>query len=95
MTDLTALGLPADLPEIAAPTFMGGYDDVSADLSQQQKAAIIVRVLLSDGRTMSLSQLTPEIQVSLTREIGAIRQIVNGGAILGHGSGGIVLSRAA
>ena len=75
MTDLTALGLPADLPEIAAPTFMGGYDDVSADLSQQQKAAIIVRVLLSDGRTMSLSQLTPEIQVSLTREIGAIRQI--------------------
>ena len=75
MTDLTALGLPADLPEIAAPTFMGGYDGVSADLSQQQKAAIIVRVLLSDGRTMSLSQLTPEIQVSLTREIGAIRQI--------------------
>ena len=58
MTDLTALGLPADLPEIAAPTFMGGLDDgVSADLSQQQKAAIIVRVLLSDGRTMSLSQL--------------------------------------
>ena len=75
MTDLTAFGLPADLPDLAAPDFLGGGMSDSPALTRRQKAAIIVRVLLSDGSTLSLSELPPEMQVALTREIGALRQV--------------------
>ena len=76
MTDLSAFGIPDDLPDIAAPNLLGGGPVGSTDgLTQRQKAAIIVRVLLSDGRTLALSELSPDLQIRLTREIGSIRQI--------------------
>jgi flagellar motor switch protein FliG len=80
MTDLTAFGLPADLPDISAPDFLGGGNamDATPSLTRRQKAAIIVRILLSDGRTLSLGELPPQMQVELTREIGALRQVGQG-----------------
>jgi len=77
MTDLTAFGLPADLPDIAAPSFLGAGRRSTDDpaLTRRQKAAIIVRVLLSEGGTLGLSDLPQEMQVALTREIGALRQV--------------------
>ena len=62
---------------IAAETGAGGkalLDDPA--LTRRQKAAIIVRVLLSEGGTLGLSDLPQEMQVALTREIGARNNFV-------------------
>ncbi|MEM8631062.1 MAG: FliG C-terminal domain-containing protein [Pseudomonadota bacterium] len=79
-TDLTSLGLPANLPEIAAPDLIGAAPAPPpalppVALRKRQKAAIIVRLLLSDGRTLDLADLPMDIQLRLTRDIGAITKI--------------------
>ncbi|WP_138465390.1 flagellar motor switch protein FliG [Poseidonocella sp. HB161398] len=44
-------------------------------LTQQRKAAIIVRVLMQEGTELDLSDLPEHLQELLTHEMGAIRQI--------------------
>ncbi|OSP56270.1 flagellar motor switch protein FliG [Pseudoruegeria sp. SK021] len=44
-------------------------------LSQRQKAAIIVRLLLKEGTQLSLEDLPESLQVDLTHEMGALRRI--------------------
>ncbi|MEO0989685.1 MAG: flagellar motor switch protein FliG, partial [Pseudomonadota bacterium] len=77
--DLTALGLPADLPDFsdtggnavdsspkAAPT---------VNLRQREKAAIIVRLILSHGTRLRLADLPADLQKQLARDVSSIRQI--------------------
>jgi len=44
-------------------------------LSQRRKAAMVVQLLLSDGQSLPLSRLPEELQLNLTRELGALRVI--------------------
>jgi flagellar motor switch protein FliG len=44
-------------------------------LSQRQKAAVIVRLLLREGAQLRLDELPEAMQVDLTREMGALRLI--------------------
>ena len=57
----TNLGFPASL----APT----------SITPQQKAAIIVRLLLSDGGELSLTDLPEDMQQELTMQMGAMRSV--------------------
>jgi flagellar motor switch protein FliG len=45
------------------------------ELSKAQKAAIIVRLLISEGETLPLAKLPEDIQTALTQEIGALRVV--------------------
>ena len=74
MTDFTAFGIDENLPDLA-PSQGRSLTSGAAKLSHRQKAAIIVRVLLSDGNTLSLGDLPQDLQVALTREIGSLRTI--------------------
>jgi len=44
-------------------------------LSRRRKAAMVVQLLLSDGQSLPLSKLPEELQLDLTRELGALRMI--------------------
>lgn len=44
-------------------------------LTRKQKAAIIVRILLAEGATLSLETLPDALQVQLTEEMGALRLV--------------------
>ena len=46
-----------------------------AALTRRRKAAIIVRLLLSEGADLPLNMLPPGVQTTLTREMGAMRYI--------------------
>ncbi|SPH17591.1 Flagellar motor switch protein FliG [Defluviimonas aquaemixtae] len=46
-----------------------------ADLSGRQKAAIIVRLLLSEGSTLPLQALPDHMQAALTEQIGSMRSV--------------------
>ena len=82
-TDLTAFGLPADLPDFSGPEFgppaLGSPTaEPEMNLTRRQKAAVIVRLLLSDGRTLALDELPEHLQIQLTRDMGKIRKIDQG-----------------
>lgn len=44
-------------------------------MSQKQKAAIVVRLLLSDGADLSLDRLPEDMQIDLTHQMGSLRHI--------------------
>ncbi len=61
------------LDEIGQPEFSG-----HPPLSRRRKAAIIVRLLLSEGAELPLGALPGHLQSALTEEIGAMRYIDGG-----------------
>ncbi|MEM9181195.1 MAG: hypothetical protein AAGA89_15885, partial [Pseudomonadota bacterium] len=77
--DLTSLGLPADIPKFSAPGQQAPPPALPAatpsTLKQREKAAIIVRLLLSDGGKLRLVDLPGHVQKQLARDVGSIRQI--------------------
>lgn len=74
MNDLMPLGQIGELPALsgggggAALTLPGG-------LSRRAKAAIVVRLLLSKGTDLPLEELSDELQVSLTHQMGEMRLV--------------------
>ena len=44
-----------------------------ATLSRKRKAAMIVQLMLSEGQTISLARLPEDMQMRITRELGALR----------------------
>ena len=52
-----------------APTDNAG----ASRLSKRRKAAMIVQMMIAQGRSLSLQNLPEDIQLSLTRELGALR----------------------
>lgn len=50
---------------------------ISPSLTRQQKAAIIVRLLKSDGGELSLIDLSEEMQQDLTMQMGAMRSVTH------------------
>ena len=44
-------------------------------ITRRRKAAMVVQLLLSDGQSLPLSRLPEELQLHLTRELGALRVI--------------------
>ncbi|SIO25035.1 flagellar motor switch protein FliG [Rhodovulum sp. ES.010] len=58
-----------------APTAPQGYIRAPATLSQRRKAAIIVRLMLSEGVTLPLSDLPPALQANLADELANLRYI--------------------
>lgn len=77
MTDFTALGLPADLPELADPSPSAPMVSEPLDLNftPRQKAAIIVRALVGNGKRIALDELPLDLQTSLAHtlaELGGI-----------------------
>lgn len=64
MTQLTPIARTARAPEPQAPR-----------LTRRQKAAIVVRFLLSEGAPLSLSDLPEDLQAALTQQIGRMRLV--------------------
>ncbi|MBY6092721.1 flagellar motor switch protein FliG [Maritimibacter alkaliphilus] len=56
---------------------MGGFGGRSApaDLTRRQKAAVIVRLLLTEGADLPLTDLPEEMQADLTRLMGTMRHV--------------------
>ena len=77
MTDFTALGLPADLPEIMPPDLALPEKTQTKGpvLSAKQKAAIVVRVLVSGGGQISLTEMPASVQSELTRTLAELNGI--------------------
>ncbi|MEM0936132.1 MAG: FliG C-terminal domain-containing protein [Pseudomonadota bacterium] len=69
--------MSASLPSFpqmgAAP--LGGTSVVSGPLTQKQKAAVIVRLLIAEGAKLPLDTLPDAMQEALTAEMGAMRRI--------------------
>ena len=65
------------LPPIAlpGPASSDGGPFRSASLTQKQKAAVIVRLLLAEGAKLPLDSLPEAMQEELTAEMGAMRRI--------------------
>ncbi len=64
----TALSTPSELSAAPAPA-------PPPPLSGRQKAAIIVRVLLADGGSLSLSDLPDSVQAKLIHQMADLRHI--------------------
>ncbi|MEM9707479.1 MAG: FliG C-terminal domain-containing protein [Pseudomonadota bacterium] len=62
-----------DLP--GAPALGGGDSGPVRALSQPQKAAVIVRLLLEEGVNLSLRRLPDEVQLALTQEMTQLRSV--------------------
>lgn len=84
MGDLPPLDLPnIDIPmggDLApAPSFpstpMPSSPNLAPNLSRAQKAAIIVRLLLSEGAKLPISDFPEELQHTLTRSMGSMKSI--------------------
>lgn len=83
-TALAQIGdFPVDLPPMgtsqigdfpAAPSFPSSSGN-APKLSRAQKAAIIVRLLLSDGAKLPISDFPEELQHTLTRSMGSMKSI--------------------
>lgn len=73
MNDLTPLpaapdlALPPGLPDGGAP--------VPRALSRKEKAAVIVRLLLSEGADLSLAKLPDDMQSALTEQLGQMKPV--------------------
>lgn len=50
----------------------------AAAIDRRRKAAMVVQLLLNDGHKIALSRLPEEVQVTLTREIAALRLVDRG-----------------
>ncbi|MFD0981365.1 flagellar motor switch protein FliG [Tropicimonas aquimaris] len=74
---LPAIGAkaPAKLPAEARPAAMAPPPAPRMRLSRRQKAAVIVRLLLSEGAPPPLGDLPEEIQADLTTQFGELRSI--------------------
>ena len=76
MTDFAALGPPADLPELSSPDLPSlPKPKDETPLSPRQKAAVVVRVLLSDGKRLSLEDLPQNVQTQLVRTLADLKGI--------------------
>ncbi len=54
--------------------FAAPQSDVST-LTRRRKAAMVVQMLIGDGNSLSLDQLPEQLQLILTRELGALRRV--------------------
>jgi len=70
MRDLTPALPPMTETNIGLPAPM-----MSPAISRQQKAAIIVRLVLSEGTKLSLTDLPEEMQQDLTMQMGSMRSV--------------------
>lgn len=64
--------------EISPMNVAGGQFGLSAGgvvLTRQQKAAVIVRLLLAEGVALPLTQLSDDVQTALTEQIAAMKSI--------------------
>ncbi len=68
MRDLTPALPPMPNTNIGFPS-----SNMPPSITRQQKAAIIVRLLLSDGGELSLTDLPEAMQHNLTLQMGAVR----------------------
>ncbi|MBS9718585.1 FliG C-terminal domain-containing protein [Pseudohalocynthiibacter aestuariivivens] len=61
------------------PELSGGpapsFPTTASNLTRKQKAAIVVRLLLGEGATLSLAKLPEQLQADLTEHIGALRLV--------------------
>ncbi|EYD71644.1 FliG C-terminal domain-containing protein [Limimaricola hongkongensis] len=48
---------------------------IAPALSRRRKAAMVVQLMITEGRKLDLAALPEEVQVSLTRELGALRLV--------------------
>lgn len=62
-------------PPAGAPTRQIGSVFAPARLSRRQKAAVIVRLLMSEGARLPLADLPEDMQTRLTEEIAAMRMV--------------------
>jgi len=62
---------------LSAPQPIDATDARPVDpaLSRRRKAAMVVQLMISEGRSLDLAALPEEVQVSLTRELGALRLV--------------------
>lgn len=60
---------------LAVPSAASPQASARPGISRRRKAAIIVRLLLSEGTALPLDTLPPDMQTALTEEIGAMRYI--------------------
>jgi flagellar motor switch protein FliG len=70
---MTSFSLPS-LPDLNMPGVPSRRGRRPA-LNQQQKAAIIVRLLLSEGGNLPLASMPEDLQASLTTELGRMRSV--------------------
>lgn len=80
MPDDRALPSLADLPDLHRPGGSSGAGRPAAPgtvqpLTRPQKAAVIVRLLISEGVNVSLRRLPDEVQLALTQEMTGLRSI--------------------
>jgi flagellar motor switch protein FliG len=66
--------LPSDLPSLALPG-PAAPAGVPAPLTQKQKAAVIVRLLIAEGAQLPLDRMPDEMQRELTAQLAAMRRI--------------------
>lgn len=69
------MGMVAQLPPRPGPHDAGAAYYPTRALSGRQKAAVIVRLLLSEGADLPLLALPDHLQASLTEQIGTMRTI--------------------
>ena len=68
---MTTAAVSSATPGLAS---MPGASGLPA-LSRRRKAAMVVQMLLADGRKLSLTKLPEDVQLDLTRELGSLRLI--------------------
>ncbi len=57
----------------AASSFETEAGPIMPGLSRRRKAAMVVQMMLAQGRNLSLKDLPEDVQLNLTRELGALR----------------------
>ncbi|MEM9697624.1 MAG: FliG C-terminal domain-containing protein [Pseudomonadota bacterium] len=76
MNDFPPLPGLSDLPEPASPPSLPSAAPLKpVNLSGKAKAAIVVRLLLSEGADVPLEDLPDDLQVSLTHQMGQMRTV--------------------
>jgi flagellar motor switch protein FliG len=63
------------LPSLGLPPPSGHAPRATPPLTQKQKAAVIVRLLLGEGARLPLDHLPEDMQAELTAEMGGLRRI--------------------
>lgn len=78
MSASAPIGSHTSVSRPAAVAQAQAQGDLSAGLSRRRKAALIVQLLLNDGKRLPVSRMSQDVQVDLARELGAIRLVDRG-----------------